>query len=112
MNRRGIVLWNETPAASISETDTGYEFAYLDSWLKKPGSCPVSLTLPLTSEPYTSKTFFPFLDGLIPEGWLLEISIKNWKLDPRDRMGLLLSVCRDCIGAVSIIPDNKAETHE
>lgn len=111
MNRRGTVMWNEIPAASISETDAGYEFVYLDSWLKNPDSCPVSLTLPLSPEPYISKTFFPFLDGLIPEGWLLEISIKTWKLDPRDRMGLLLSVCRDCIGAVSVIPDSEESNH-
>jgi serine/threonine-protein kinase HipA len=45
---------------------------------------------------------FPFFDGLIPEGWLLEIAEKNWKLDARDRMGLLLVCCRDCIGDVSI----------
>jgi serine/threonine-protein kinase HipA len=44
----------------------------------------------------------PFFDGLIPEGWLLDIAIKNWKIDQRDRMGLLLSVCKDCIGAISI----------
>jgi serine/threonine-protein kinase HipA len=45
---------------------------------------------------------FPFFDGLIPEGWLLEIAEKNWKLDARGRMGLLLACYRDCIGAVSI----------
>jgi serine/threonine-protein kinase HipA len=44
----------------------------------------------------------PFFDGLIPEGWLLDITVKNWKLDTRDRMGLLLTACKDCIGAVSI----------
>lgn len=112
MNRRGVVLWNEIPAATIAETDSGYEFAYLDSWLAHPTSRPVSLTLPLTTEPYTSKTFFPFLDGLIPEGWLLEISVQNWKLDSRDRMGLLLAVCRDCIGAVSIVSDTGGENSE
>ncbi|AGY54685.1 HipA N-Terminal Domain-Containing Protein [Bacteroidales bacterium CF] len=45
---------------------------------------------------------FPFFDGLIPEGWLLDIAEKNWKLNPRDRMGLLLACCKDCIGAVSV----------
>ncbi|MCB0749827.1 MAG: HipA N-terminal domain-containing protein, partial [Ignavibacteriae bacterium] len=42
-------------------------------------------------------------DGLIPEGWLLDIAHKNWKINPRDRMGLLLTTCRDCIGNISII---------
>ena len=103
MNRRGTVLRNNIPAGIIEETDTGYSFCYLESYRLDPSSRPVSLTLPLTTVAYTSKTLFPFFDGLIPEGWLLDISIKNWKLDPRDRMGLLLSVCKDCIGSVSIL---------
>ncbi len=44
----------------------------------------------------------PFFDGLIPEGFLLDVALKNWKLSEKDRMELLLSVCGDCIGAVSI----------
>jgi serine/threonine-protein kinase HipA len=47
---------------------------------------------------------FPFFDGLIPEGWLLVIAQKTWKVDARDRMGLLLTVCRDPIGAVHVEP--------
>jgi serine/threonine-protein kinase HipA len=47
----------------------------------------------------------PFFDGLIPEGWLLEIVVANWKINPKDRMGLLLNFCKNCIGAVSIIKD-------
>ena len=62
----------------------------------------ISLTLPLQPEIFTSKILFPFFDGLIPEGWLLDITIKNWKLDGRDRMSILLATCLDCIGAVSI----------
>lgn len=63
---------------------------------------PVSLTLPVREAPYSSNVLFPFFDGLIPEGWLLDIAEKNWKLNPRDRMGLLLACCKDCIGAVSV----------
>ena len=63
---------------------------------------PVSLTLPLRDEPYTSPTLFPFFDGLIPEGWLLDIAVHNWKISENDRFGLLLTTCRDCIGNVNI----------
>ncbi len=108
MNRRGTVLWNDIPAATIAETDEGYTFTYMESWLSHPLAHPVSQTLPLKPEATLSKTFFPFFDGLIPEGWLLEISVRNWKLDPRDRMGLVLTVCRDCIGAVSVVPEDIA----
>ncbi|TVR93418.1 MAG: phosphatidylinositol kinase [Spirochaetaceae bacterium] len=102
MNRRGYVYWNNDLAGEIRETDTGYEFAYDHAWLNSPNAQPVSLTLPLRPEPYTSQTMFPFFDGLIPEGWLLSVTAKTWKVDSRDRMGLLLAACRDPIGAVSI----------
>jgi len=62
------------------------------------------LTLPLSEHPYHSKVLFPFFDGLIPEGWLLDIGEKYWKLDPRDRFELLINLCRDAIGAVSVYP--------
>jgi serine/threonine-protein kinase HipA len=32
----------------------------------------------------------------------VNIAEKNWKLNPRDRMGLLLACCKDCIGVVSV----------
>ena len=63
----------------------------------------VSYTMPLKGEPYVSNSLFPFFDGLIPEGWLLGIAEKNWKLDGRDRMGLLLACCSSSIGAVRVL---------
>jgi serine/threonine-protein kinase HipA len=82
--------------------ENGYHFPYDPAYLKSPEAEAVSLTLPLQDAPFSSKVLFPFFDGLIPEGWLLDIAERNWKLNPRDRMGLLLSCCRDCIGAVSV----------
>ena len=58
--------------------------------------------MPLEKKEYHSKTLFPFFDGLIPEGWLLDLAVKNWKLSVNDRFGLLLATCRDCIGDVWI----------
>jgi len=65
----------------------------------------ISLTLPLTDKPYHDTVLFPFFDGLIPEGWLLNIAENSWKINQRDRMSLLLVCCKDCIGAVSVILD-------
>lgn len=97
---------NKDLAGFISETDNGYTFLYETNYLNRSEVKPVSLTLPLQDKPHFSKTMFPFFDGLIPEGWLLEIAEKNWKLNVRDRMGLLLVCCKDCIGAVSIEEEN------
>lgn len=92
-------------AGILQETDAGYSFAYDAAYLKREDASAVSLTLPLTDQTYTSKTLFPFFDGLIPEGWLLGIVSRNWKIDPKDRFGLLLVACKDCIGNVSIMEE-------
>lgn len=84
------------------QDDQGYHFVYDNLYATKPNARPVSLTLPLQEAPFKSNVLFPFFDGLIPEGWLLDIAEKNWKLNPRDRMGLLMVCCKDCIGVVSV----------
>ena len=102
MGRAGIVFVQNKRAGLIAETDTGYEFCYESEYLEKEDSLPVSLTLPLSREKYESNILFPFFDGLIPEGWLLYVVERNWKIDGRDRFGPLLVTCADCIGDVRI----------
>ncbi|MBR4733926.1 MAG: HipA N-terminal domain-containing protein [Lachnospiraceae bacterium] len=102
MAREGKVYVQNRYAGLIKETDQGYEFSYDKSYLEKVDALSVSLTLPLREEPYVSNTLFPFFDGLIPEGWLLGVVERNWKLDDKDRFGLMLAACRDCIGDVRI----------
>ena len=104
--RKAKVYMHDELAGFLTESEEGYTFKYDLNYLTKSSSKPVSLTLPLKDNQYVSRTMIPFFDGLIPEGWLLEIAEKNWKLNARDRMGLLLACCRDCIGAVSIEEDN------
>ncbi|MCR5734816.1 MAG: HipA N-terminal domain-containing protein [Lachnospiraceae bacterium] len=102
MGRAGIVYVQNIMAGIIRETDEGYEFAYDPEYLEMNDAAPVSLTLPLKPEPYRSNSLFPFFDGLIPEGWLLGVVERNWKLDGNDRFGLMLVTCADCIGDVRI----------
>lgn len=109
--RQAKVLYDEKVAGKITETDDGeYIFKYDSAYLAGKGPEPITLTMPLRTEPYKDKRLFAFFEGLIPEGWLLEIASKNWKLNPNDRMGLLLACCQSCIGAVSIQPIE--EEHE
>jgi serine/threonine-protein kinase HipA len=100
--RKGNVFFRSIHAGCIEETDAGYQFTYDSAYLASGTAEPLCITLPLKPEPFTSKTLLPFFDGLIPEGWLLAVAAKNWKINERDRMGLLLTVCKDCIGAVSV----------
>lgn len=103
--RKGIVFIRGEQAGIIEETDAGYLFTYDPVYCDQKGAVAASLTLPLRTQPYFSEVLFPFFDGLIPEGWLLQMAQKIWKLDRKDRFGVLLSACRDCIGDVSIIKE-------
>ena len=99
--RRGKVFVQGRYAGMVEETEDGYSFAYDSGYLEANGPA-VSLTIPLQEEPFFSETLFPFFDGLIPEGWLLSVVTRNWKLDPEVRFGLLLVSCADSIGDVSV----------
>ena len=104
--RKGNVYIQNRFAGIIAETEEGYIFVYDKEYLKREDKVAVSLTLPLRSEPYETTILFPFFDGLIPEGWLLSVVSRNWKIDQKDRFGLLLAACRDCIGDVCIRREN------
>lgn len=100
--RKAVIKVNDQLAGWLIQDEQGYHFQYDKNYMNTPNSQPVSLTLPIRELTYSSNVLFPFFDGLIPEGWLLDIAEKNWKLNPRDRMGLLLACCNNCIGAVSV----------
>lgn len=100
-------------AGILKEDDMGYEFKYNEEYLASTSVAPISLTLPLTDRPYRSNVLFPFFDGLIPEGWLLDIAEQSWKISARDRFSLLLACCKDCIGDISVVPyDRKGGNNE
>ncbi|MDX2279906.1 MAG: HipA N-terminal domain-containing protein [Saprospiraceae bacterium] len=100
--RKAEIWVKNQKAGLLKEDEDGFHFIYDAAYIILKEAQAVSLTLPLQEKQFTSKVLFPFFDGLIPEGWLLEVAEKNWKLNPRDRMGLLLTCCKDCIGSVSV----------
>jgi serine/threonine-protein kinase HipA len=107
--RKAEIKMHNRTAGWLTQDENGYHFVYDDQYIHAAFAEPISLTLPLQPQAFTDKVLFPFFDGLIPEGWLLDIAEHNWKLNPRDRMGLLLVCCKDCIGAVSVHPLNEED---
>lgn len=103
--RIATIYYKDVFAGTLVETDDGlYEFTYDADYILKYPNDFITFTMPVREKTYTDKRLFPFFEGLIPEGWLLDIASKNWKLNKNDRMGLLLACCQNCIGAVSVIP--------
>ena len=103
--KRAKIFVKDVFCGVLTENEDGYVFQYDADYIALPDAVPVSPTMPLTGEEYRREMMFPVFDGLIPEGWLLDIAQQSWKIDSRDRMSLLLACCRDCIGDISVIKD-------
>ena len=84
--RQAHIFYKDQLAGILTENDSGYEFRYLPEYLSSEAAKAVSLALPLQEEIYTSSVLFPFFDGLIPEGWLLDVALRNTDISILDRM--------------------------
>jgi len=105
--RQAKILYNNLFCGLLTETDDGtFAFQYDEYYVNEHPNQFITFTMPVRKEEYRDKRLFAFFEGLIPEGWLLDIASKNWKINPNDRMGLLLACCQNCIGAVSVQPIN------
>ena len=102
--RQALIYNQDQLAGLLTEDENGYTFQYDTAYIKSSDAESISLTLPISEKPYTSLILFPFFDGLIPEGWLLDVALRNTDISILDRMSLLLLCCKDCIGAVSVEP--------
>jgi serine/threonine-protein kinase HipA len=101
--RTGEIHYNEKKAGLLTEDDQGnFFFAYDSDYLRLPDAQPIGVSLPLRKNFYTSDSLFPFFDGMIPEGWYLDIVAKTLKLDPEDRFGILLATGSHGIGVVTV----------
>lgn len=98
--RHAIVMFKDDIAGKLEETEDGYKFTYNEKFIKK--EIPISLSLPVKNKIYKSKDLFSFFKGLLPEGWYLDIVCSTLKIDKNDAFGILLSTCKETIGAVTI----------
>jgi len=112
--KKGLVYYKDKLAGEITETDDGdFIFLYSKSYLEDMAALPLSYSLPLQREAFSSQYINGFFDGLLPEGWILGLASTYWKYHPiRDRFNLLLKTCQDPIGAVSIVQSSTEELRE
>ena len=103
--RQGKVFYQNHFAGVVTETNDGdYTFEYDNDYIQKFPYQFIAFSMPVSEKLYRENRLFPFFEGLIPEGWLLEIASEICKINKNDRMGLLLACCKNCIGAVSVEP--------
>jgi len=97
--RSAEIFLHGSRAGVLTELSTGhYRFQYDFEY----EGAPVSLTMPVQSEPYDFDTFPPFFDGLLPEGLMLDALLRQLKIDRNDTFSQLCAVGRDLVGAVTV----------
>ncbi len=99
-HRTATVLFKNEEAGILKEIENGYLFEYSEEFIRKNKS--ISISLPVRKEAYKSERLFSFFKGLIPEGWYFNLVCATLKIDKHDTFGILISTCKDNIGAVSI----------
>lgn len=88
---------------TLERLDRGYSFTYLPDYLTRKDAEEVALSLPLHEEAYVTERHLPaFFDGLIPEGWMLQLAVRTFGIKVTDRFELLLATAQAPIGAVRV----------
>lgn len=101
--RSAEIYYHDVLAGILTETDEGYFiFRYDEKYVLNYPTQFLTFTMPVSKYVYREKYLFSFFEGLIPEGWLLDVAKEHYKINPNDRMGILLACCQNCIGAVSV----------
>lgn len=106
MHRKAKVFNYDVFAGTLEESARGYCFTYANEYLTRADASPVSLTLPMRREPYTSQVLFPFFFGLLTEGAMKALQCKTLKIDENDHFGRLIRTAHtDTIGSVTVVKD-------
>ena len=98
--RRAEISAHGVPAAQLDELTRNKSFRL--TYRRDYEGPPVSLALPVRTEPYDFEEFPPFLDGLLLEGVQLEALLRQAKLDADDYLGQLITVGNDLVGALTV----------
>ena len=97
------VYLRDRKVGTLERLDRGYSFTYLPSYLAEQDAEEIALALPLQEASYLTDYNLPaFFDGLIPEGWMLQLAARTFNVKITDRFELLLATANAPIGAVRV----------
>lgn len=88
----------------IIEGDSVYSasFRYSDDYLAQDTARAISISLPLTDEPYGPEKTRSFFEGLLPEGFLRRTVAENNRTDANDYLSILEMLGAECLGAIQL----------
>ena len=81
-----------------------FVFQYDDAWLVAETELPLSLALPLRSEPYPDDEARPFFANLLPEANIRRAITNRLGISEENDFALLEAIGGECAGAVTVLP--------
>ena len=95
----------------VRDRQNALAFAYSKRYIREASALPLSLSLPLTDQPYADAPARAFFENLLQErdGQLTDIMARH-DLQRDDIAGLLMFVGKDCAGALSVLPTGAPPT--
>ncbi len=91
-------------------------FAYSEEYIYGKNGVPISISLPLRTEPFTPKETRNYFDGLLPEGFMRRTIAGNIHAGEDDYIAILKELGKECLGAINIsirgedtVPENYEE---
>ena len=86
--------------------DYDASFCYSEHYLDSGTARPISISLPLTEEPYGPEATRRFFEGLLPEGFMRRTVAEQNRTDDGDYLSILEMLGAECLGAVQIKGEN------
>jgi serine/threonine-protein kinase HipA len=96
------VYFEQRRVGTIEVGKSGPAFTYDSNWIALRGAFPISITMPLRSEPIAPETFLTWAANLLPESEQLRTLGQLLRMARSDVIGLLSAIGGDTAGALSI----------
>lgn len=99
------VYMNGYRVGSFTKTTSGaHQFQYDESWVKQPGSRPISLSMPLRRQSYRGDEAYNFFGNLLPDNQEVRNRVvTRYQADSTQPFDLLCCIGRDSVGALQLV---------
>ena len=85
-------------------------FSYSPEWLARKDARVLSISLPLQADPFDDTLSRPFFAGLLPEGELRRMIVRQIQVSGRNDFALLEKIGGECAGAVTLaLPEQRLQ---
>ncbi|TNH94064.1 MULTISPECIES: type II toxin-antitoxin system HipA family toxin [Aeromonas] len=104
------VYMNGYRVGTFTKTTSGaHQFQYDESWVKLPGSRPISHSMPLRQQCYRGDEAYNFFGNLLPDNSEVRNRVvARYQADSIQPFDLLSCIGQDCVGALQLVAQEGA----